>query len=267
MKKYLKGALTTAATTRQLNPWQASTGLSIIGLGAVLIIGLGVVTALGADDSPAYLRLGILVVGLACGWLLGIMASPDDAEEQTRFSRMGTTAGTFLTGYVLSKIKWEDLKGPEQWSSEVMLRVLLFTGGLLVAALVTYSLREYVLLSPDARADADMTITEEHEFDVAGGTIGVLDCCADMPESARLRLRVLASDGVLYVARTDTTAAAFEPHTFPTNTVSLKNQMATDFKATDVGTTGRRLSMHNTGKKPARVSVAVMMPKIQPVST
>ncbi|GAB2959763.1 hypothetical protein GCM10027048_28920 [Hymenobacter coalescens] len=252
MRNPFKELVVFAPSDNRLSTNQATAGIFVAALGAVLYGSLLLITCLRTGGDEKYLQLCILNVGVACGWLLGIMASPDDAEEQTRFSRFGTTAGTFLTGYVLSKFQFESVLTASFWTPDVAFRFLLFLGGLLVAALVAYSLREYVL--PSASEVPALPIAEKHEFAVAPGGIGLLSCCSALPDAARLRLQVLASDGVLYVARTDTPVT--DVQAFPKD-VALNRHTTREIQAVEAGSKGQLLALHNTGKTAARVSVVV----------
>lgn len=248
--------LSLTPSTNRISTNQATAGIFVSILGGVLILALLILAPVGAPEGEGSLHVCLVLVGLTCGWLLGIMASPDDAEEQSRFSRFSTAFGTLLTGFVLSQLDVKRILQPEFWDPATGFKLLLFVGSLLVAALVTYSLREYILPSSDT---AVVPVAEEHEFVVAPGTVGVLDCCSDLPDTARLRLHVLSGDGMLHVARNN--AQDFTATTFPpTERVSLKSHSLLEVKVTDAGTKGRRLSLHNTGSKPARVSVAVLTP-------
>ena len=97
------------------------------------------------------INLAILLTSIAFGWLLGTFTSPDSPDEETRFSRYGTAIKAFVSGYLISKCDKlvTAILDPDSLFKQLPLfRFLLCLSGLLVATMVTYILREYVLQSP-----------------------------------------------------------------------------------------------------------------------
>ena len=132
---------------------------SLTTLVITLIIGLGIVLTMGilcfriGSNLPEdhIINLAILLTAIALGWLFGTFTSPDSPDEETRFSRYGTAIKAFASGYLVSKCDKlvTAILDPDSLFKQLpMFRFLLCLSGLLVATMVTYILREYVLESP-----------------------------------------------------------------------------------------------------------------------
>ena len=128
-----------------------------------LIIAIGIVGVMWylcyrvGSNPPAdhLINLAILIASIAIGWLFGTFISPDTPDEEARFSRLGTAIKAFVSGYLVSKMDklFTVIFDPDKLFQNLpMFRFLLFVTGLIVAALVTYVLREYVLPSPTTGA-------------------------------------------------------------------------------------------------------------------
>jgi hypothetical protein len=124
-----------------------------------LIIAIGIIGVMwylcyrvGSNPPTDHIiNLAILIASIAIGWLFGTFVSPDTPDEETRFSRLGTAIKAFVSGYLVSKMDklFTVIFDPDKLFQNLpMFRFLLFVTGLIVAALVTYVLREYVLPSP-----------------------------------------------------------------------------------------------------------------------
>lgn len=50
------------------------------------------------------ITLLISTFGMVLGWIIGIYSSPTSEEEEAKINRFSTLIGSFLTGYILSKI-------------------------------------------------------------------------------------------------------------------------------------------------------------------
>jgi hypothetical protein len=97
------------AQNRQVQRFFNSTSpgavLSVINSGGVYLI----VLAVSAQFASSALDFGYAVasatVGLALGWIVGIVISPASKDEASEFSGLTKAISTFLTGYVLANLK------------------------------------------------------------------------------------------------------------------------------------------------------------------
>lgn len=98
------------------------------------------------------------LAGVALGWLLGLLASPNSDLEAERFSKYAAAASAFASGYLLSKLEptiaavladgkllHERLYGA---------RALVFATCTIVAAISMYVYRVYLLLDEKKADDA-----------------------------------------------------------------------------------------------------------------
>ena len=149
------------------------------------------------NATECFLDICLLNLGVACGWLLGIYISPDTQVEADRFTRLGTAVGSFITGYILSKsdnlLSWVFL--PENWSYSVAFRFILWLSGLLIASLVSYTLREYILASPVA------VIPKQFLIDLPAKTKKRIDLPSDLAPSSYLQFILLKGTGPVVVGR------------------------------------------------------------------
>jgi len=103
---------------------------------------------LGESQQDHLISVSIGLASIAVGWMFGTWISPDTAEEETRFSRLGTAMKAFVSGYLVSKMDKlvTVIFDPDNMLTNLhVFRVLLVITVVIVAALVTYILREYVL--------------------------------------------------------------------------------------------------------------------------
>lgn len=106
------------------------------------------------DSIRFWLDSAVLVFGITCGWLLGTILSPTVKEESEKFIKIGTAIGSFLSGYVLSKIDplAADLVKVGSWNINSSFRLLMWLTGLIAATMTVYALRAYYLPeTPDER--------------------------------------------------------------------------------------------------------------------
>jgi len=75
---------------------------------AVYLIALTISAQVASDKRDFAYSVAAATVGLALGWVLGIIISPSSKDEATEFSLLTKAVSTFLTGYVLGYVK--DLK-------------------------------------------------------------------------------------------------------------------------------------------------------------
>ncbi len=57
----------------------------------------------GGTDAP--LQFSLCLLGGASGWALGILLSPIDDDETTKFGAMGKAAAALLSGYAVAKLE------------------------------------------------------------------------------------------------------------------------------------------------------------------
>jgi len=86
------------------------------GIGSILLLVL-VKLSFDMTTTPVEtaLNLAILVLGVACGWLLGILISPYSSAEHEEFSAYAKAFGVFASGYLVAKLDKviEELFKPE----------------------------------------------------------------------------------------------------------------------------------------------------------
>ena len=88
--------------------FKASTpGAILMGVnsGGVYLIVLAISAQYSANGKEFALNVAAGTLGLALGWVLGIIISPSSKDEQSEFSLLTKAVSTFLTGYVLGYVK------------------------------------------------------------------------------------------------------------------------------------------------------------------
>lgn len=73
--------------------------------GGVYLIVLAISAQYSANGKEFALNVAAGTLGLALGWVLGIIISPSSKDEQSEFSLLTKAVSTFLTGYVLGYVK------------------------------------------------------------------------------------------------------------------------------------------------------------------
>jgi hypothetical protein len=130
--------------------------------GGMVLMTVAGAAAFVADPQgdPRQFAMTVLVgaLGVAVGWLIGLLASPYGADEEKRFSRYAATVSAFLSGYALSKIEptltfiLADGKLVTQQLYGV--RVMVFLICLIAASITMYVFRIYTDLDEPARRAA-----------------------------------------------------------------------------------------------------------------
>ena len=135
-------------TINQASSW-ASAG--VITFGVVLCALMCIASCHIHQKEPVkfWLDFSTLIFGIACGWLIGTILSPTVKEESERFVKIGTAIGSFISGYVLSKVDplASDLVKVGSWNIDSSLRLLMWITGTLAATMTIYALRAYYLPS------------------------------------------------------------------------------------------------------------------------
>ena len=79
--------------------------LTVINSGGVYLIVLAASAQYSANAQQFAFNVAAATLGLALGWVLGIIISPSTKDEQSEFSLLTKAVSTFLTGYVLGYVK------------------------------------------------------------------------------------------------------------------------------------------------------------------
>jgi hypothetical protein len=129
------------------------------GLGALALIIMLVACFYAADSG--WIHVLLLVFGMLLGWVVGILITPQSAEEKTQFSAYGAAISTFLSGYVVAKIDKLFESGAEKGllTDAMLVRCLIFGSAFLLGLLCTFVGRMYLpkqseLVTKSAPADA-----------------------------------------------------------------------------------------------------------------
>ncbi len=96
--------------------------------------------------APAILNEMIVLLGLAFGWLFGILLSPYSDDEKTKFTEYAQTFGVFTSGYLVSKIDKvvEQLFDPSFLLESMHgFRVMAFISAFLISMIATFIFRRY----------------------------------------------------------------------------------------------------------------------------
>lgn len=109
------------------------------------------------DKTGISFSLLIVVLGLAIGWLLGIVVSPYTKEEKESFTEYAKALGLFVSGYLVGKID----KAVEAIFNPTFLidnpangfRLMAFVAAVIVAVVITFVFRMYAS-NPGAAASA-----------------------------------------------------------------------------------------------------------------
>jgi hypothetical protein len=98
----------------------------------------------GIPDSPV-LNVLLVMFGAAAGWLIGILASPDDTIQEKRFRGYGSIIASLLTGFVAGKLDhiWDTMAPAIVFGPLFFERLLLVIIAGLTATLVTFIGRTY----------------------------------------------------------------------------------------------------------------------------
>lgn len=110
--------------------------------GTVIYLSLLSVT----DIKASSINLLLVVLGLALGWLFGILLSPYTTSEKNRFSEYSKAFGVFASGYLIGKIDKvleEILKTDFLFDSVHGFRVMAFLASFIISLVVTFVFRSY----------------------------------------------------------------------------------------------------------------------------
>jgi len=102
--------------------------------------------AMGDDFKASSLNLLIVVLGLALGWLLGILLSPYSETEEKKFTEYAKAFGVFASGYLVGKVDKviEALFQPDFIIDSVHgFRVMSFLAAVIISLVFTFIFRRY----------------------------------------------------------------------------------------------------------------------------
>jgi hypothetical protein len=100
----------------------------------------------GKESKTSALNLLIVILGLAIGWLFGILLSPYSESEGKKFTKYAKVFGVFASGYLVGKIDKviEELLKPEFILDSVHgFRIISFLAALIIGLIFTFVFRRY----------------------------------------------------------------------------------------------------------------------------
>jgi hypothetical protein len=96
--------------------------------------------------TPTTLNAMIVVLGLALGWLFGILLSPYSPDEKEKFSEYAKAFGVFASGYLVGKTDKviAELLSPAFLIDSIHgFRVMAFFSAFLIGMITTFVFRRY----------------------------------------------------------------------------------------------------------------------------
>ena len=102
--------------------------------------------AIGDDFKASSLNVLIVVLGLALGWLLGMLLSPYSDTEEKKFTEYAKAFGVFASGYLVGKVDKviEALFQPDFILDSIHgFRVMSFLAALVISLVFTFVFRRY----------------------------------------------------------------------------------------------------------------------------
>lgn len=115
--------------------------------GVVVGSGLILLAYLVGDDRAVYpVTYLICISGYITGWIVALVSTPMNKTDEAKIGRFTRMAGTFLTGYLLSKLDriFEQLLDPAVLFTTLSgVRVLLFICCFGLTFIMVYYYREY----------------------------------------------------------------------------------------------------------------------------
>jgi hypothetical protein len=115
---------------------------------AAALLGLTILILAFYVGAPAAvpLNIGVIALGTALGWLLGLVISPYSKGEKDRFAGYASAFGVFASGYLAAKADklLEKIFDPEFLLDSVHgFRTLAFITAVILGLVVTFVFREY----------------------------------------------------------------------------------------------------------------------------
>jgi hypothetical protein len=212
-------------------------------------------TAIGISFSAferkeIIINLASLNFGVACGWLLGGLFSPDNKDEENRFTRYTTAIASFATGYLLSKAHpvFEVLINVKEWQPSVVISILVGATGVLTALIVTFTARTYLLHDnikrPKVKIFALIIPPLESNNHSPNSVLKQV-----IEDDTRLQLQIKKGTGPLYMS------CQIRVNDEPNLLIKIDDNRL--FNASDLGITGRYLVFRNEGNNEVFVRVKI----------
>ena len=107
---------------------------------------------MSSSEQITAINLSILILSTAIGWLLAVVATPYDKQEQTRFETYTKAVGVFISGFALAKLDRviDLLISPDNLNNPLsVFRWMAFTSGLIIAFIIVFSFRQYTRIDED----------------------------------------------------------------------------------------------------------------------
>lgn len=98
------------------------------------------------DKDVLTLNIATLILGIAIGWLIGVLISPYNTDEQTQFLTYTRAISVFVSGYLIAKVDKvvERMLSPDYlFNTITAFRGMSLITAIVVAMLVTFVFRQY----------------------------------------------------------------------------------------------------------------------------
>lgn len=103
---------------------------------------------IGPESNVYPITYLICLAGCILGWLIGMLTSPYNLEDENKLGKFSKLIGTFLSGYILSKFDRviEEIINPGSMLTPIIgLRVLLFVCFFCLIWIVVFVFRQYAV--------------------------------------------------------------------------------------------------------------------------
>ena len=101
---------------------------------------------IGPEQNVYPITFLICLSGCILGWIVGILTSPYDKADESKLNKFSKLIGTFISGYLLSKLDkvFESIFSPESLLTPIIgLRVLLFVCFFCIMWIIVFVFRQY----------------------------------------------------------------------------------------------------------------------------
>ena len=102
----------------------------------------------GHEGATKYNFL-VCIIGFVLGWFVGIIISPYDGDEEKKFTNYSKLIGTFISGYIVSKIDkfWDNIISNNAFSDSLFIsRIIFFLIFFCVTLIVVFAFRRYIII-------------------------------------------------------------------------------------------------------------------------
>jgi uncharacterized membrane protein len=120
---------------------------------AIVLIVLVILSESTADQEITFI---LCTAGSVLGWLIGIVTTPYGAEDKDKIYNFSKMAGTFISGYLLSKVNkiLDDLMEPTKILSYLVgVRFVLFICFFIISYIVVFVFRIYTRADEPPKAE------------------------------------------------------------------------------------------------------------------